>query len=231
MAGKNPKIETSGSEQERLLVKTEIKKKLECIRQRPTRKYGKNWESNAKVIPDPLYKEMANCLDALEKLETVPKRFRDLADYLRTNKTLNLSPEDFDTVLLALSLAEKHQSLRDEILKLHLKIISPMAIYFSTKEKKGHEAGLREAALELGWVEPEKGKKGFWTKTRLDTLKGIYENLLKKYSKRKAVEIIFKKYQKRDPGRFSFPNQLSITLRKAGLEKVPDMNYVSKRKP
>jgi len=54
--------ETSKSEQERLHLKAELKKTVKNIRQRFSRKYGKNSKLNAKVIHDPFYKEMVNNL-------------------------------------------------------------------------------------------------------------------------------------------------------------------------
>ncbi len=153
MAGKSKKIvpgikrkkveqETSKGEQERLLVKAEIKKTLKNFRQKLVRKYGKNWKSNIKdandpPLNDPSYKEIVNCLYKLGKLETAPKRFKDLTTHLKKQKNLNVAPDDLETIYIALKLAENHQKEADENFRLQSKILYPIVKRFAVGKKEG----------------------------------------------------------------------------------------------
>ena len=151
MAGKSKKIaagikrkkvkqETSKGEQERLLVKAKIKKTLKNLHQKLVRKYGKNWRSNIKdsndpTLNDPSYKEIVDCLYKLGKLETAPKRFKDLTTHLKKQKNLNIAPNDLETIYIALELAETHQKQADEIVRLYSKILFPMVKGFAVGKK------------------------------------------------------------------------------------------------
>jgi len=153
MAGKSKKIvpvrkrkkveqETSKGEQERLLVKADIKEKLKNIHQKIARKYGKNWKSHIKdsnnpILNDPSYKEIVDCLYNLGELETAPKRFKDLTTHLKKQKNLNIAPDDLETIYIALELAENHQKQADEIFRLQSKILFPMVKGFAVEKKKG----------------------------------------------------------------------------------------------
>ncbi len=151
MAGKSKKIaagikrkkvkqETSKGEQERLLVKAKIKKTFKNIHQKIVRKYGKNWRSNIKdsndpTLNDPSYKEIVDCLYKLGKLETAPKRFKDLTTHLKKQKNLNIALDDLETIYIALELAENHQKQADEIFRLQSKILFPMVKGFAVGKK------------------------------------------------------------------------------------------------
>ena len=148
MAGKSKKIiagikrkkveqETSKGEQERLLVKAEIKKTLKNFRQKLVRKYGKNWKSNIKDANYPSYKEIVNCLYKLGKFETAQKRFKDLTTHLKKQKNLNVAPDDLETIYIALKLAENHQKEADEIFRLQSKILYPIVKRFAVGKKEG----------------------------------------------------------------------------------------------
>ena len=152
MAGKSKKIvpvskrkkveqETSKGEQERLLVKAEIKKTLKNLHQKLARKYGKNWRSNIKdsndpTLNDPSYKEIVDCLYKLGKLETAPKRFKDLTTHLKKQKNLNVAPDDLETIYIALELAENHQKQADEIFRLQSEILFPIVKRFAVGKKE-----------------------------------------------------------------------------------------------
>ncbi len=153
MAGKSKKIvpvskrkkveqETSKGEQEHLLVKAEIKKTLNNFRQKLVRKYGKNWKSNIKDSNDPIlngpsYKEIVDCLYKLGKLETAPKRFKDLTTHLKKQKNLNVAPDDLETIYIALELAENHHKQADEIFRLQSEILFPIVKRFAVGKKEG----------------------------------------------------------------------------------------------
>ncbi len=153
MSGKSKKIapvskrkkveqETSKGEQELLLVKAEIKKNLKNFRQKLVRKYGKNWKSNIKdsndpTLNDPSYKEIVNCLYKLGKLETAPKRFKDLTTHLKKQKNLNIAPDDLETIYVALELAENHQKQADEIFRLQSENLFPIVKRFAVGKKEG----------------------------------------------------------------------------------------------
>ncbi|MCH7498632.1 MAG: hypothetical protein IH886_01255 [Nitrospinae bacterium] len=153
MAGKSKKIvprikrkkveqETSKGEQEHQQVKAEIKKTLKNIHQKLARKYGKNWRSNIKdnndpILNDPSYKEIVDCLYNMGKLETAPKRFKDLTTHLKKQKNLNVAPDDLETIYIALDLAENHQKQADEIFRLQSEILFPMVKGFAVGKKEG----------------------------------------------------------------------------------------------
>ncbi len=151
MAGKSKKIvpgikrkkveqKTSKGDQERLLVKAEIKKTLKNLHQKLIRKYGKNWQSNIKdandpTLNDPSYKEIVDCLYKLGKLETAPKRFKDLTTHLKKQKNLNIAPDDLETIYVALELAENHQKQADEIFRLQSEVLFPIVKRFAVGKK------------------------------------------------------------------------------------------------
>lgn len=250
MASKNPEIETSKSEQERLLVKAEIKKKLKSARQRLTKTYGKNfnfkWEdifNDSSTIRDPHFKEMvkdiANCRDALDKLETAPKRFSDQKKHLEEiQNDLNIDPDALKTLFKALELAEKYQPLLNEIIRLQVEIIAPMVKHSAAEAKeiranaKGELTKEGRAKADRAYISQTRvkrtkpGKQSKWNKederkliNRWNYLDGMIDkNLVKKsiYEQRKEnLKIIKNEFH------FNSLNAAYQKLHRLGVPNVP----------
>lgn len=246
MAGKSKKIaagikrkkvkqETSKGEQERLLVKAKIKKTLKNVHQKLVRKYGKNWRSNIKdsndpTLNDPSYKEIVDCLYKLGKLETAPKRFKDLTTHLKKQKNLNIAPNDLETIYIALELAENHQKQADEIFRLQSKIVFPMVKGFAVEKKEGREKGVRAFAKASGFKRKRPGKQSKWNKEsekelteRWDSLDdGIDENSNKEAKRNQRLH--FYEILKNE---FGFPSSSAVEqkLRALGVKGIPDAKY------
>ena len=241
MAGKSKKIaagikrkkvepETSKGEQVRLQSKAKLKKTVKNASQRLSRKYGKNWELNAKVINDPAYKEIASYPLNLEDLETVPKRFKDLSNHLKKQKNLNVAPDDLETIYIALELAENHQKQADEIFRLQSKIVFPMVKGFAVEKKEGREKGVRAFAKASGFKRKRPGKQSKWNKEsekelteRWDSLDdGIDENSNKEAKRNQRLH--FYEILKNE---FGFPSSSAVEqkLRDLKVKGLPDVKY------
>ena len=230
MESKKPIIETSKSERERLQIKTELKKIIKTNRKKLAKKYEKNKKSNKNAIDDLLSKEIIDCLLKLKKLESAPKRFKDLSKHMKSQKNLNIALEDLKTIYTALELAESHQKQADEIFRLQSKIVFPMVKGFAVENKDGREKGVRAFAKESGFIRKRPGKQSKWTpekekklKERWYTLDGMIDkNLDEKLIREQKIETL--KILKNE---FPFESQDAVVqkLRKLDVKEIPDVKY------
>ncbi len=240
MASKKNKIETSKNEQVRLLSKAKLKKTVKNASQRLSRKYGKNWELNAKVINDPAYKKIASYPLNLEDLETVPKRFKELTAYLKKQKNLNVAPDDLKTIYKALELAEKHQKQVNEIFRLQVEIVSSLVKGYAVEAKEvrakgrltkeGRAKGVRAFVNATRFKTKKPGKQSKWTKEDEKKLKERWYTLDEKIDKNSGKKLVRKQKLEvlgilKNEFPFESPDAVVQKLRELKVKEIPDVKY------